>query len=377
MKFYIKSAGSGIKKDYSWQEITEAGELKEIKKEIDELKYQDLLDTESYSICLGSKNGNFILLITGMKSNRKDYRARIIRNSIVFVLPESDNEQIIRAITIEALRKNLTKDIDRAIEDDPSSKSGFRVDRQRILDMIFKIDSKIDLTKKSSQKTKNKPTIGKNSSKNIDDLIEELESSPLPTTKTYSTLIISTGIQSEDVLINEKCWRGMSDLVKSDDFVDYQKDSNHLNNIIRRCQNFNEISAGTPILSCKNGNFWRGLLVAIITILLLNIFITFFFRINNIKISLSPGEGEEPQFFIYVVGSNRDPNLSTVCGIIKYYYGEYSEKLKDEICNLEQNKEIKRKASDCSHIKAKDRITLPSQTKDGIQIRQKKYLNNQ
>jgi hypothetical protein len=85
MEIYIQSAGIFQEQDYSWQNISN--------RPVDEpqlvKEFKHLLNTQFYSILLGRKKGELILIVTGMKaSQRKDYRGRTLRNSIVFVAEE-------------------------------------------------------------------------------------------------------------------------------------------------------------------------------------------------------------------------------------------------------------------------------------------------
>jgi hypothetical protein len=213
MEIYIQSAGIFQEQDYSWQNISN--------RPVDEpqlvKEFKHLLNTQFYSILLGRKKGELILIVTGMKaSQRKDYRGRTLRNSIVFVAEEtSQNDKIIRGLAVAALRNDLEHHIDNTIK--PGGDYGFEVDREKIEVLIHQFDSNIP----SSEDTKETfHKIGKNSEDNIEQIANELTKNSLP--ENIETLVVVTEAKNEDTLKNAKVWRGVSNLVRSETLTRYK-----------------------------------------------------------------------------------------------------------------------------------------------------------
>jgi hypothetical protein len=150
-----------------------------------------------------------------MKANqRKDYRGRILRNSIAFITDATrENEITIRRLAVAALKNDLEQSLDKAIQS--GDKSGFEVDYKRIKSLINQFASNIV----SSKDISSEPKIGKNSEQNMREVADELAENSLP--KSIKTLVVVTEAKNEDTLKKARVWRGLSNLVKSETLVKY------------------------------------------------------------------------------------------------------------------------------------------------------------
>jgi hypothetical protein len=149
-----------------------------------------------------------LLLITGLESKDKtDFRGRAIRHSVAWVGEDSkENEQKLRAIAACALRDNLRDDIDKAIQ---FSDGEYGFDLKDSIDKL-----QINEVRTSYANTESK--LGTNTPKLKEDLANELEEYCLP--KRVGTLVVVTGIKSENVLQQRGIWRGLSSLVKEQEW---------------------------------------------------------------------------------------------------------------------------------------------------------------
>jgi len=231
MEIYVQSAGISEEHDYCWQKVDTPGRVDEP----DLVKYfKYLLQTESPSILIGYKKNHLILLITGMKADRKDYRGRTIRNSVAFISQDNPDEQRkIRDIAVHALReeKELSTVINSFIIS--GGKYGFNFDFQEqetgkndyLLKKIPSIGRKD--SKNYNEKNKQKLMIGKNSEENKIAIAFDLEHIELSELMEGSeALVVVTGIKAEDTLKKAGVWRGLSNLVAKAELSSYVKKSN-------------------------------------------------------------------------------------------------------------------------------------------------------
>jgi WD40 repeat protein len=230
--FYIQSAGISQEQDYSWQKISNNCQQAEDEPELVR-EFKHLLNTQAYSILVGRKRQQLILLVTGMKaSQRQDYRGRNLRNSIAFITDEtSENEKEIRRLTIAALNHELETPVDKAITS--GGRCGFEVDFQKIKILINESIPEnigIKVTKDTFCK------IGKNSKRNTTSIANELERNSLP--KNIETLVVVTQAKDENTLKKAKVWRGLSNLVKSETLVEYNIEDGFLKEI---CKEYNPL----------------------------------------------------------------------------------------------------------------------------------------
>ncbi|NER40023.1 MAG: hypothetical protein F6J93_39860 [Oscillatoria sp. SIO1A7] len=206
MKIYVQSRGRGQDEDYCWLRVTsENSQDLEVPAAI--AKVSHLIQSESPSLVLARYDRELLLLLTGMEAKeRTDLRGRKIRNSVAWVVEDSEeNEQKLRAIAANYLQELLSDNIDKAIQF--GGEYGFEVCDRAILEMET-------IEKASNGDTKLECRLGKNSEDLRELLAYELESRRLP--EDNGPLVVVTGIKSESTLKEAGVWRGLSNLVKPD-----------------------------------------------------------------------------------------------------------------------------------------------------------------
>lgn len=208
MKIYIQSRGFSQENGYHW--------LPEMPSILTTESVLEKIQVEAPSLVLGRYGNKLLLLITGMESERIDFRDRTIRNSVAWVTSDSqNNERQLRAIAIRALRdwNSLQNDINRAIAFD--NRNGFHV--------LFEDIKALPMTSQSLPASQNldndeelNDKISKKSEKRQNELADLIENYTLPRRSGF--LVIVTEIKAEEALIDAKVWRGLSRLVKSDNW---------------------------------------------------------------------------------------------------------------------------------------------------------------
>jgi hypothetical protein len=220
MEIYVLSSGVSEKQDYCWQQIDKSSQHR-VDEPILVKKFKHLIQTEAPSLLLARESSTLLLLVTGMKaSKRKDYRGRIIRNSVAWVGEDVD-EPVLRVIAVRALQSFLSKDeapslkkeIDYAVQ--PDEKEGFKVDFEAI--QAHKIAESVSVGESAPDPQKK---IGK-SDKRASELVEELKKCRLP--KEEGSLVVFTGIKAESALKQAGVWRGLSNLVEVEDWPAQKK----------------------------------------------------------------------------------------------------------------------------------------------------------
>ncbi len=172
-----------------------------------------IVDTDDFSLILYRMKGKLSLLITGLETkDRTDNRTRRIRNSVLWVGDDSnDEEEILRKIAIKALNKQLEEDVDEAVKSD-NNDQGFKVDfnilKNLKLDPLKPAENKLA----DSRRIGNWPTL-----KN--ELIEELLNYRLPEKKEGMLVVVSSTV-SHTNLENNVVWRGLSDTIPGDEWID-------------------------------------------------------------------------------------------------------------------------------------------------------------
>lgn len=208
MKIYIQSRGFAQENGYHW--------LPEMPSILTNELILEKIQVEAPSLVLGRYGNKLLLLITGIQSNRIDFRDRTIRNSVAWVTTDSQhNERQLRAIAILALRdwNALRHEINRAIDFD--AKDGFHVLFEEIKALPMTIQS-LPRSENLDRDDELNDKISKRSEKRQEELAGLLENYALP--KRSCFLVIVTEIKGEEALIEAKVWRGLSRLVKSDNW---------------------------------------------------------------------------------------------------------------------------------------------------------------
>ena len=228
MEIYVQTRGLSQDYDYCWLRITPESQYPEIPPMLtrpiltstkSEVRITDLIQSESPSVVLARDNDELLLLVTGMESTkRQDFRGRKIRNSLAWVCQDSeDNEQLLRALAVQALRGSLKKEVDDAI--DFAGDYGFRVDYKA----INKLGTPQNVTNLSANSYL---MLGKNSEQLRDDLANQLKENCLPTET--GVLVVVTGIKKESTLTQAGVWRGLSNSIEAATWKRYEEKKSDL-----------------------------------------------------------------------------------------------------------------------------------------------------
>ncbi len=208
MKVYVQSCGYSPDDDYCWQ-----SEIPEI---IKRNQVNQLIQSEFPSIVLARYPDHLLLLLTGLEAKeRKDFRGRKIRNSVAFVCKKSErNEQILRSMTVMALRGSLKDKIDAAIKS--GGEHGFEFSPEDLIRLSSIEVESLPVNSDSNSK------IGKNSEDLRAELADELEQYCLPQETDFNNpaLVVVTGIKSESAFKEAGVWRGLSNLIQNEDWKD-------------------------------------------------------------------------------------------------------------------------------------------------------------
>lgn len=221
MKYYFNSAGFARSQDYSWGQITEEGQTRIEKPPIfEQIKVDDLIESENFSVLIyrykNKSESQLLLLITGLKSNRRDFASRLIHNSLAWIDLETEaNESLFRAMTILALKGDLDATIDMIIRES-DNQQGFEVLESYLYNFIQTIDIPLENNTPSLDKL-----IGKDSPDLRQRLIEELENYCLP--KYQKSLVVVTSIKSRKSLEKTQVWRGLS-YIENEEELNFKDD---------------------------------------------------------------------------------------------------------------------------------------------------------
>ena len=198
MQIYAKSRG--VSKGYSWLELDE--NQQQIFDPPDLKETIQIVDSDDFSIVLRRLGGKLSLLITGLESqNRTDNRTRKIRNSVLWVTDESqEEEKKLRAIAIQALGGELAPKVDGAVSS-TNNNVGFQVDFGELT--FEKLSEPL-----SQGQAANSPFKTGNLSELKDELIEKLKQRSLP--KKEGILLVVSPTVSKATLERNKVWLGFS-----------------------------------------------------------------------------------------------------------------------------------------------------------------------
>lgn len=225
-RIYVQNRGVSQDYDYQWKEIRFNNNTQCVVDYPPLVKsFKDLLDSKAPSLLLARSENKLLLLITDIPSQRKDYRERTIRNSVAWI-GEAQDEQILTALAIRGLKSILGQDtsfkeeINNAVE--PNEKEGFRV-KEKALQA-----ENLAKNPQSPYKSQDLPLkidrckIAKIDEERINELINELKEYKLP--QHDGALVVVTKNKAESALKKAKVWRGLSALVKSDNWIEIQSD---------------------------------------------------------------------------------------------------------------------------------------------------------
>lgn len=222
MDIYIQSRGYEQNKDYRWLKINTDDSAALQLPPLSE-KSITLIQIDSPSVMLERlANEQLLLLITGIEEeNRLDFLDRQIRIDAAWVGSNSEeDEKALRRLASRALQeqewRSLSEEISQAVtffKDD--SIYGFQVSFSLLLDLVS-IPSENLLSSQPADRTKK---VGRISPQLKQELAEELQRSSLP--KEVAPLVVVTGIKKRETLEEASVWRGLSKLVDTDDWEEY------------------------------------------------------------------------------------------------------------------------------------------------------------
>lgn len=225
VQIYIQSRGFDRDDDYRWMEVSDRIQQRTDKQDLPDRLTEaiQLIDAETFSIVLARKQGQLLLLLTGLEpEGRLDVVDRQIRIAIAWIVEESEqNERVLRKLCDRALneeqRKSLTTEISQAVK--LGGEEGFYVDFPLLQQQFFPEKMTVSL---GNQLPDTRPKIAQLSPVRQKELTEELQQYCLPTQE--GTLVVVTGIKKEETLKTAGVWRALSSLVKTDEWQFYERD---------------------------------------------------------------------------------------------------------------------------------------------------------
>lgn len=208
MDIYVQSRG--VSKEYCWLDKNQT----KISNLPDNLKRMlEIVDGDYFSLVIFYRaKGRLSLLVTALQSqNRIDNRTRKICNSLLWVGDNSD-EEILRKISIQALNGDLAAKVDQAVFSENNTQ-GFKV-------LFEELEpKKLDLPSVENNRADPSKKIG-NLSALKDSLIDDLKKYSLPIQEEEGMLVVVSSTVSQSSLEREKVWRGLSDSIPDDEWID-------------------------------------------------------------------------------------------------------------------------------------------------------------
>ena len=226
---YVESCGFSQDYDYRWLQFREQTPAKTDKENLPAilLAALPLIDSETFSVVLARQDGELLLLVTGLQpKGRLDFVDRQIRIAVAWVAEdEADSERALRNLAASALEveelESLTTAISQAVT--LGGEEGFETDVEALFVLVDKNKarelSSDNLPESISEKIPK--TIAKRakiSPERKQELAAELRQYRLPPQS--GPLVVVTGIKKEDTLREAGVWRGLSTLVKTDDWTE-------------------------------------------------------------------------------------------------------------------------------------------------------------
>lgn len=236
MKIYVQSRGIAQENDYRWLRIKPDStcrlEIPSIlKKNIPinasfSTTIPDLIDSQKPSIVLVESDHEFLLLVTGLptRGERTDFVGRKVRNSVAWIrlyaneLERIESEQLMRKLAVCALREELAEQVDRAIT--IGGEHGFEVSWEALSRLTESLDIRALEPEEKAKASSNTP-------QHRIELALELEQYSLPQVNKHRILVLVTSIKSQDALEKVCVWRGLSNRIESNDWVDLGNSSTY------------------------------------------------------------------------------------------------------------------------------------------------------
>ncbi|MDT9176315.1 MAG: hypothetical protein P5702_02050 [Limnospira sp. PMC 1291.21] len=226
MDTYVQSRG--ISKDYCWldQNQRKISDLPENFKRM--LK---MVDGDYFALVIYRANGQLSLLVTALKSqNRIDNQTRKICNSVVWAgwVGQDSDEAILRSLAIQALNGELAAKVDPAVISENNAQ-GFTVNFDLLKPKNIGVVS-VQNNPADSEKIGNLSALK-------DELIGDLKKYALP--KHDGMLVVVGSTVSKSSLEEERVWRGLSDQISDDSWIDLPGEDDKSDNFRRQSSSSN------------------------------------------------------------------------------------------------------------------------------------------
>lgn len=198
MEIYVQSRG--LKRDYYWV-VKRENQPEEFPASPHSLinKANQFIESQAFSVAIFRSNkSKLLLLLTGLKTQRKDEYGRKIRNCVAWIGEEKD-EPLLRQLAALTLKNELKID-EEVIKDNNST--GFQV-KWEAIEQLHEVNGDIQ-----SESPPEKSRIARVSEPRKEELAKRLMKSQLP--KREGALVIVTGTKSKETLEEAKVWRGLS-----------------------------------------------------------------------------------------------------------------------------------------------------------------------
>lgn len=238
---YVESCGFSQEYDYRWLQFREQTRERTDKENLPAILLEALalVDSESFSVVLARQDGELLLLVTGLEpKGRLDFVDRQIRIAVAWVVEdEADSERALRNLAAIALDPeelaSLTIAISQAVT--LGGEEGFETDVAALFALVDKekarelvADNPPEMIPETIPETipeKTYDKIPENIAKRAKisperkrELAAELREYRLPPQS--GPLVAVTGIKKEDTLREAGVWRGLSTLVKTEDWTE-------------------------------------------------------------------------------------------------------------------------------------------------------------
>lgn len=164
-----------------------------------------LINTHNFSVVLYRLQGELLLLVTGLRTQRQDRTNRYISNSLAWIGRDYDDEIIIREIAEMALNNNL-KILDKAIVHSPNDTCEFEVD-WKVIEQLIQVSR---VTCQSLPCPELQGKIARISDARKQDLAETLMKYNLPSRDGALVIVSELELPSKKSLQQARVWRGLS-----------------------------------------------------------------------------------------------------------------------------------------------------------------------
>lgn len=230
---YVESCGFSQEYDYRWLQFREQTEERTDKESLPAILIDalNLVDSETFSVVLARQDGELLLLVTGLEPKKRlDFVDRQIRIAVAWVgEDEADSELALRNLAARALEpeglESLTTAISQAVT--LGGEEGFQTnvaalfalaERHKGTELVAENPSE-EIPEPVAQPVPD--TIAKRAKTSPErkrELAAELRQYSLPLQT--GVLVVVTGIKKEDTLREAGVWRGLSTLVKTEEWTE-------------------------------------------------------------------------------------------------------------------------------------------------------------